>query len=152
VLVSCAKTKSERITYDEKGEKSIFRAVSIQDCMAEYGYLYYENNSVEATLLEVVHFDTLENYKMLPPDDNGFIDKLEVKLAPGESKLITMKRTERLGAFSCTYYPTMLYDEEKIWASIKTKGRKNQVSYQGEKVDVRNVLLIKLGVLLCTFL
>lgn len=57
ILASCARNKSEKKSYEAKGQPNMFRSMSIKDSLAEYGYIYYENNSEGATLVETTKFD-----------------------------------------------------------------------------------------------
>lgn len=45
ILKSCARKQSQRKTYEDKDEPSIFRCLSITDSKAEYGYIYYQNDA-----------------------------------------------------------------------------------------------------------
>jgi hypothetical protein len=72
VLKSCARKKTERKTFEEKGEVNAYRAISIIDSGAEYGYIYYENNSqADASIVETIVFNKLENFEILPPYNKG---------------------------------------------------------------------------------
>jgi hypothetical protein len=69
ILKSCAKTKSQRKNYSDKGHDNIFRCMSITDSNSEYGYLYYQNDSrCKASLKETVVFNKLENFSVLLED------------------------------------------------------------------------------------
>lgn len=59
LLKSCANLKSKRKDYSDKGEEQIFRCLSFTDSKAEYGFLYYENNSKRSTLMEYVEFNKM---------------------------------------------------------------------------------------------
>jgi len=73
VLKSCARQKTKRQTFADKGEPDAFRAISITDSGAEYGYIYYQNDSKqEAVLNDCCLFNKLENFDILAPYDKGF--------------------------------------------------------------------------------
>jgi len=52
ILTSCAKKCAAKKSYEEKGEPNIWRSVSINDTKANYGYVYYQNESQNSTLYE----------------------------------------------------------------------------------------------------
>lgn len=126
-LKSCARKKTQRKDYGEKGDPDIFRCLSIVDSMAEYGFLYYENNSkVGSTLIEVCTFTKLENYELLEPFSGNSV---KAEVPPGENLIAVMKRTDRSSSYTCTYYSSILLSDEKLLENIKTKGKKTQIKY-----------------------
>jgi hypothetical protein len=71
MLKSCAKTRSQKKYYTEKGHSELFRCMSITDSQAEYGYIYYQNDSKTAcTLRESVIFNKLENFSIVLEDQD----------------------------------------------------------------------------------
>jgi hypothetical protein len=121
-LISCARRKSERANYESIGDKNIFRTASILDSGAEYGFIYYENNSRDATLQEIVQITKQENFKFLEPLTEK-PEQILVKVRPGNQYLAILKRSQRKAEFQTTYYPNLLYDETKLWAQIREKGK-----------------------------
>lgn len=103
-LKSCASKISERSDYSEKGEPDIFRSISITDSNAEYGFLYYENNSQTSTLVECVKFNDLTNLEFLPP--YGGIE-VRVVVPPGKNEIVIMKRTAHSCKYNCLYYTSI---------------------------------------------
>lgn len=84
-------------TYDEKGEPNIFRSFSITESKAEYGFLYYENNSEGTTLREMVKFGELNNLQLMPPFSG---DSVEVEVPPGGNQIICFDRLDRGCSFN----------------------------------------------------
>ena len=128
ILMSCARQKTQRKNYADKGKegKQMFRCLSITDSKAEYGFIYYENNSQEASLCEHVLFNKLENFVFLPPHEG---QRVIVEVGPGESKIVIMKRTDRSASYSCTYYSSMVYSESKLLQRLPSQGKKVQIKY-----------------------
>ena len=63
-----AKLKTIRKTYQDKGHEEVFRCMSITDSLAEYGYLYYQNDGGRnngAILKETIIFNKLENFSIV---------------------------------------------------------------------------------------
>lgn len=120
-------------TYEEKGEPNIFRSFSVTESKAEYGFLYYENNSEGTTLREVVKFGELENLQLMPPYEG---DSVEVEVPPGKNKIAILNRLDRGCSFNCTYYTTFIKPIEDSLKQVKEKGKKNQIEYNNEKYDV----------------
>jgi hypothetical protein len=70
-LKSLAKLKTIRKTYQDKGHEEVFRCMSITDSLAEYGYLYYQNDGGRnngAILKETIIFNKLENFSIVLED------------------------------------------------------------------------------------
>lgn len=69
------------------------------DSGAEYGYIYYENNSqAGANVVETVVFNKLENFEILSPYDqgvNGNKNQVQVNVGPGSNTIIILRRTDR---------------------------------------------------------
>lgn len=80
-LKAHAREHGERKNYEEKGEPSIFRCVNIDESTTKYGYIYYENNSKEATLKEEVAFEQLQGVSILGHEGKK---SLHVEVPPGE--------------------------------------------------------------------
>jgi hypothetical protein len=60
--------KTIRKTYQDKGHEEVFRCMSITDSLAEYGYLYYQNDGGRnngAILKETIIFNKLENFSIV---------------------------------------------------------------------------------------
>ena len=91
-LKTCARNSNVVKTYADKGEPDIFRSFSITESKAEYGFLYYENNSAGTILREIVKFGELENLKIMEPYGG---DSVEVKILPGENEIILLNRDDR---------------------------------------------------------
>lgn len=132
-LKSCARGGTSVKTYADKDEPDIFRSFSITESKAEYGFLYYENNSKETILREKVKFGELENLKIMPPYGG---DSVEVKVLPGQNELIVLNREDRGCSFNCTYYTTLIRPIEDSLREVKKTGKKNQIEYNGEKYDI----------------
>lgn len=99
VLKSCARQKTQRKTFEDKGEKEAFRSISITDSGAEYGYVYYQNDSTEdAIIYETCLFNKLENFEILPPYDKGYNgnkNQIQVNVKPNSNAIIVLRRTDR---------------------------------------------------------
>jgi hypothetical protein len=67
ILKSCARQFTPRKDYSEKGHTDIFKCLSITDSKCEYGYIYLQNDSHEATLSETCLFNRLDNYEIIYP-------------------------------------------------------------------------------------
>jgi hypothetical protein len=65
--MSCAIKIGKFKDYSDNGEPDIRRRITLTDSKAEYGYVYYENNSSASTLTETVNFTEMTNLKLLPP-------------------------------------------------------------------------------------
>jgi hypothetical protein len=50
--------------------------------------------------------------------------RLEIKVSPGGHFIAVMKRVDRAASYSCTYYSSIVYSEDKLLANIKVKGKK----------------------------
>jgi hypothetical protein len=48
--------KTERVNFEKKGAPEAFRCFSITDSDAEYGYVYYKNESESATIFDTCVF------------------------------------------------------------------------------------------------
>ncbi len=63
LLKSCAQKSKTKENYEKDGEVDAYRCASIKDSRAEYGYVYYRNDSKkEATLNETFVFTSLSNF------------------------------------------------------------------------------------------
>jgi hypothetical protein len=91
-LMSCAIKKGKFKDYSDNGEPDIRRCIILTDSKAEYGYVYYENNSLASTLSETVKFTEMKNLKLLPPYSGK---EVIIKIGPGEKKIAILKRTDR---------------------------------------------------------
>lgn len=132
-LKSCARNNNVARTYTEKGEPDIFKSMSITESKAEYGFLYYENNSKGTTLREMVKFGELENLEIMAPYGG---DSVEVEVAPGKNEIILFNRLDRGCSFNCTYYTTLIKPIEESLRKVKEEGKMNQIEYNNEKYDV----------------
>jgi hypothetical protein len=135
-LKSCAKRRTQRKTYQEKGHPDIFRCASITDSQVEYGYLYYQNDSrTGATLKETIVFNSLENFTLLKEEGsvNTQIERrdgsgeyvVNVRVPPGSSLIVIMRRTERAASYQVTYFSALVFPEESYLSAIQalTRGR-----------------------------
>jgi hypothetical protein len=61
--------------------------MSITSSGAEYGFIYYENNSSDITLSESTTFNKLENYVLMEPFSGNTAN---VEVGPGEDKIVVM--------------------------------------------------------------
>mmetsp|Transcript_4600 Transcript_4600/g.4321 ORF Transcript_4600/g.4321 Transcript_4600/m.4321 type:complete len:196 (-) Transcript_4600:915-1502(-) len=67
---SYAKVPQKRQSYAEKDEPNIYKTSSIGDAVAEYGYVFFENESKNgATLLETAQINENHNQQFLLPSD-----------------------------------------------------------------------------------
>eukprot|EP00347_Sterkiella_histriomuscorum_P016829 403351694 len=140
VLKSCARQKTQKKIFDDKGENDAYRAISIVDSGAEYGYIYYQNDSkTEGTIVETVVFNKLENFEILAPFDqgsNGNKNHVQVNVGPGENTIIVLRRTDRQASYSVSYFSSILYPDNHYLDQIQQKGKKQQIKYQGEQKDI----------------
>ena len=132
-MKSWARSSSVVKTYEEKGEPDIFRCFSITESKAEYGFLYYENNSAGTVLREIVKFGELEHLKIMPPYGG---DSVEVKVNPGENEIVLLNRDDRGWSFNSTYYTTLIKPVSETLKIIKEKGKRHQIEYKEDKYDV----------------
>eukprot|EP00343_Euplotes_focardii_P000425 CAMPEP_0205801662 /NCGR_PEP_ID=MMETSP0205-20121125/3708_1 /ASSEMBLY_ACC=CAM_ASM_000278 /TAXON_ID=36767 /ORGANISM="Euplotes focardii, Strain TN1" /LENGTH=301 /DNA_ID=CAMNT_0053066749 /DNA_START=77 /DNA_END=978 /DNA_ORIENTATION=- len=63
-------------------------------------------------------------------------DSVEVKVKPGENKIILLNRQDRGCSFNSTYYTTLIKPIDNTLSVIKTKGKKHQIEYNGEEYEV----------------
>ena len=119
-------------SYEEKGEPDIFRSFSITASKAEYGFLYYENNSEGTTLKEMVKFGELKNLMIMDWGGNS----VQVEVEPGENEIIILDRTDRGCSFNCTYYTTIVKPIQQSLEFVKVHGKMNQIEYNKEKFDI----------------
>ena len=132
VLKSCARDNDIKKSYEEKGEPDIYRSFSITASKAEYGFLYYENNSEGATLREMVKFGELNNLVIMERGGSS----VQVEVGPGENEIIVLDRTDRGCSFNCTYYTTIVKPIEESLIMVKEHGREYQIEYNHEKFDI----------------
>ena len=109
--------------------------MSITDSKCEYGYLYYQNNSEDGTLVEKILFKKLENYVFLPPYDDQNLE-LEVVVPPKESRIVIMRRTAREASYSIAYYAKFEYTDNKYIKDLQHKGKKITATYKDVEYDI----------------
>jgi hypothetical protein len=145
-LKSWAKSWDVKKTYSDNGKFfhsfvllcigtaiDIFRSFSITESKAEYGFLYYENNTEDITLRELVKFDNLQNLELMDPYEGT---NVEVTVKPKSNLIILLNRKDRGWSFNWTYFTSLVKPMPYILKSIKTKGKKNQIQHNGEKYDI----------------
>lgn len=121
LLKSCARQKTQHKNYSSRGYPDIFRCVSITDSKAEYGYLYYQNDSRNGAILkETILFNKLDNFK-IQLEDGDFQTKIQedgtgtvvhVRVPAGQNIIIVMRRSERNASYQVTYYSAIIFPED----------------------------------------
>jgi len=132
-LSSCAREKGERKTYHDKGEPNMFRCLSIDETKTKYGYLYYENNSVESILKEEVEFEQLEGVIIM---EHSGKRKLHVEVQPGEHKIFVLNQIEKQYLMKCEYYSSIHRSTKDLIDLVKVKGEKKQIKFDGKAHDI----------------
>ena len=131
VLKSCAKQKTQKKEYTDKGYPEVSRAFSLKDSKCEYGFLYYENNHPTVILREYVQFSDMKNLQSLSPyEPQG--DLIEVEVDPGTSEIVVLKRQDRSCTFNCVYYTNFILPSDESANLIRTKGKKTKVEHKDE--------------------
>ena len=64
-----------------------------------YAYIYFENNELDATLIEDVKYTKFEGLKLLPPFSGT---SYYVKVGPGQSQIVLIKQID-LSGFNLIY-------------------------------------------------
>lgn len=125
VIKSMAKIQGERKSYESKGEPKIFRCLAIDEKDTKLGYLYYENNSKDTTLIEKVDFINLSGINIIGGDDNI----VNVEVPPGEHKVFILDQISKAYTMKCGYFTSFHKSDKSLKQDIKTKGEKNQIKF-----------------------
>jgi len=110
-----------KISIDDDGNTiklDMFRSFSITKSKAEYGFLYYENNTDDITLRELVKFGELENLELMAPYSG---DSVQVEVPPKSHEIVVLNRTQRGCSFNCTYFTSLI---KPIHSQMDSLGRK----------------------------
>ena len=142
ILKSCARQRSQRKNYADKGFPDIFRCASITDSEVEYGYIYYQNDSRNGAILkETVVFNKLENFTLMLEEGDTSTKVLQkreaapfgeqqivsesnnlvhVRVPAGSNALVIMRRTDRQASYQVTFYTAAVFPEEQYLHGLQT--------------------------------
>lgn len=132
-LSSCAMLKSQRVFYYDHKQENSFRCMSVSDSKCEYGFVFFHNAASDAVLEEKINFKSLQNLEMMEPYSGT---SAKIKVSPGKSKIIILKRTDRYCKYEVEYKTRFSFGEKKYLEEIYDQGKKIQVTYNKQAYDI----------------
>jgi hypothetical protein len=140
-LKSLARTDQNKVYYKDNGNSiyyllgkqlDIFRSFSIKESKAEYGYVYYENNTEDIILTEEIEFENNTNIFMLSHPD---VDSTEVIVSPRSYKIIILNRSDRGCLLDINFKTISLKNEH--YQDNEENQNINLITYCSEKYDMQ---------------
>ena len=95
-LISCAQKYGQRNDYAGEGRSDVYMCYGLQETDCGYGFVYYRNDSSDATLVETVNFPVFKDMKLMPPYQG---QQAQVTVPPGEERILVIKKLSP----SCSY-------------------------------------------------
>ena len=132
IYKSCAIKQNNYVRFTNDGAPDCLKYSNVTP--EGYAYIYFENNELDATLIEDVKYTRFEGLKLLPPF-SGTSYYVEVK--PKQTQIVLIKQIDLTGFnLIYSYHSNFQYSQERLLNLTKSKGNKTYRKDPKLNIDV----------------